>query len=156
VAGSDAHGHGDRVGHPATVVLADDLERGAILGGLAAGRCWLAGSAAVDLELEAAAGGRVAGIGGRLKVPPGQRVAVRLRVRGAAGCLARLCTDAGPVLEARLAGDRETVEWTAAGPGAAAWVRAEVRRPAAGGLGAMVALTNPVLLGPAVSGRAPA
>jgi hypothetical protein len=157
VAGSDAHGHGDRVGLPATVVLAEDLERGAVLGGLAAGRSWLAGSAAVDLELEAAAGGRAAGIGGRLQVPPGQRVAVRLRVRGAAGCLARLCTGAGPVLEARLAGDRETVEWTAAGAGAPAWVRAEVRRPAAGaGPGAMVALTNPVLLGPAVSGRAPA
>ena len=90
-------------------------------------------------------------MGVRLAVPAGPRVAVRLEVRGAAGCLARLCQAGGPVLEAGLgAGDTATVEWTTiAGP--RAWVRAEVRRPpAAGGAhGAMVAFTNPVLLGPA-------
>jgi hypothetical protein len=156
VGGGDAHGRNDRVGLPQTVVLADDLERRAVLRALAEGRCWLAASAAVDLTLEAAAAGRSAGIGGRLEVPAGERVTVRLRVSGAAGGLARLCTDAGPVLEARLgAGDRP-VEWTTTA-GASAWVRAEVRRPGAGGPGAMVALTNPVLLGPAgLSGRPPA
>jgi hypothetical protein len=151
VGGSDAHGSGDRVGLPHTVVLADGLDRRSILDGLAGGRCWLAGSAAVGLRLEAAAAGRSAGIGERLAVPAGQRVAVRLEVRGAAGCRARLCQAGGPVLEAGLGGgDTATVEWTTvAGPGA--WVRAEVRQPpAAGGApGAMVALTNPVLLGPA-------
>jgi hypothetical protein len=148
VGGSDAHGQRDRVGLPQNVVMAGDLERGALLGGLAAGRLWLAASAAVDLELEAAAGGRPAGIGERLQVPAGREVRVRLVVRGAAGCLARLCTGAGPVAEARLAGDPATVEW--ATDAAAGWVRAEVRRPApaAAGPGAMVALTNPVLLGP--------
>jgi hypothetical protein len=102
--------------------------------------------------------GRWAGIGGRLEVPPGQEVAVRLEVAGAAGCLARLCTDAGRVLEARLAaGDPEPVGWTTT-TAASAWVRAEVRRPpaAAGGPGEMVALTNPVFLGAALSGRPPA
>ena len=50
-----------------------------------------------------------------------------------------------------LAGDDETVGWTTTAA-ATAWVRAEVRRK-----GAMVALTNPVLLGPAeASGRPPA
>jgi len=159
VGGSDAHGSGDRVGLPHTVVLADGLDRRSILDGLAGGRCWLAGSAAVGLRLEAAARGRSAGIGERLAVPDGQRVAVRLEVRGAAGCLARLCRAGGPVLEAGLgAGDTATVEWTTiAGPGA--WVRAEVRRPpsAGGAPGAMVALTNPVLLGPpGASARPPA
>ena len=173
VGGSDAHGHGDLVGHPQTVVLADGLDRGAVLRGLAAGRCWLASSAAVDLELEAVAGGRAAGIGERLEVAPGQEATVRLVVRGAAGGLARLCTGAGPVLEAHLAGaGAEAVEW-AATPGTA-WVRAEVRGPpggsggppgwspgesggSPGGSGPMVALTNPVFLGPAeVSGPAPA
>jgi hypothetical protein len=143
VAGSDAHGHDDQVGHPHNVVLADGLDRAAVLGALAAGRCWLAASAAVELGLEAVAAGRSAGIGGRLDVPPGQPVTVRLEVAGAAGALARLRTPAGPVLEARLAGDRETVEWTTT-PAATAWARAEVRRP-----GAVVALTNPVFLGPA-------
>jgi hypothetical protein len=145
VAGSDAHGHDDQVGHPHNVVLADGLDRAAVLGALAAGRCWLAASAAVELGLEAVAAGRSAGIGGRLDVPPGQPVTVRLEVAGAAGAVARLRTPAGPVLEARLAGDRETVEWTTT-PAATAWARAEVRRP-----GAMVALTNPVFLGPAGS-----
>jgi len=62
------------------------------------------------------------------------------------------------VLEAHLAGEREVVGWTTT-PAATAWVRAEVRRPPAapGTPGAMVALTNPVFLGPAeVSGPAPA
>jgi hypothetical protein len=158
VGGSDAHAVGDRVGLPQNVVLADGLDRRAVLEALAAGRCWLAASAAVDLRLEATAAGRWAGIGGRLEVPPGQEVAVRLEVAGAAGCLARLCTDAGRVLEARLAaGDPEPVGWTTTAA-ASAWVRAEVRRPpaAAGGPGEMVALTNPVFLGAALSGRPPA
>jgi predicted metal-dependent phosphoesterase TrpH len=155
VGGSDTHGREDRVGLPQNVVLADGLDRRAVLDALRAGRCWLAASAAVDLRLEAAAAGRSAGIGGRLEVPPGQPVTVRLEVAGAAGCLARLCTDIGPALEARLgAGHREPVEWTTTAA-AAAWVRAEVRRPppAGGGPGEMTALTNPVFLGAPVSGR---
>ena len=151
VGGSDAHGSDDRVGLPHNVVLADGLDRRSVLDGLAGGRCWLASSAAVDLRLEAAAAGRSAGIGERLAVPAGQRVTVRLEVRGAPGCLARLCRSDGPVLEAGLGPrDTGTADWTTiVGPGA--WVRAEVRHPpTAGGLpGAMVALTNPVLLGPA-------
>jgi hypothetical protein len=158
VGGSDAHARDDRVGLPQNVVLADGLDRQAVLEALAAGRCWLAASAAVDLCLEATAAGRSAGIGGRLAVPPGQGVTVRLEVAGAAGGLARLCTNAGRVLEVRLgAGDPELVEW-ATTAAASAFVRAEVRRPqpVAGGPGAMVALTNPVFLGAALSGRPPA
>jgi len=150
VAGSDAHGEDDRVGRPHNVVLADGLDRRSILAALAGGRCWLAGSAAVGLRLEAAAAGRSAGIGERLEVPAAQEVTVRLEVRGAAGGLARLCGPGGPVLGARLAGDRDMIEWrTTAGAGG--WVRAEVRRTqgARGGPGEMVALTNPVLLGTA-------
>jgi hypothetical protein len=152
VAGSDAHGTGDRVGCPHNVVLAGGLDRRAVLDALAAGRCWLAGSAAVDLRLEAAAAGRSAGIGGRLDAPPDREVTVRLRVRGAAGAVARLCTDAGPALEAGLAGDPATLEW-ATTPAATAWVRVEVRLAAHPG--EMVALTNPVFLGP-LRGRPPA
>jgi hypothetical protein len=141
VAGSDAHGPGDRVGHPHDVVLADGLDRGSVLAALAAGRCWMASSPAVDLDLEAGAAGRSAGIGERLDAPADQEVAVRLRVEGAAGGLARLVTGAGPVLEARLAGPgAETVGWTTT-PAATAWVRAEVRRA-----GEVLALTNPVFL----------
>ena len=151
VAGSDAHDPGDRVGLPHNVVLADGLDRRSVLAALAAGRCWLAGSAGVDLRLEAAATGRSAGIGERLEVPAGREVTARLQVRGAAGGLARLCGPGGPVLEARLGvGGSETVEWRGpAIPGG--WVRAELRqRPATGAsAGPMLALTNPVWLGPA-------
>ena len=95
-----------------------------------------------------------AGIGGRLEVPPGQEVVVRLRVRGAGGGLVRLVDRTGPVLEARLgAGGRPgTVEWRTTA--ASAYVRAEVRRsePTATTPDTGVALTNPVFL----SGRPPA
>jgi hypothetical protein len=155
VGGSDAHGDGDRVGLPHNVVLADELERTAILRALAAGRLWLTGSAAVDLQLAATAGTRSAGIGERLEAPSGREVTVRLQLRGAAGCQARLCSGAGPLPEARLAGDPATVEWAVGA--AAGWVRAEVRHPPTGtGPGPMLALTNPVLLGPELSGRPPA
>ena len=73
VAGSDAHDPGDQVGLPHNVALADGLDRRSILEALAAGRSWLAGSAGVDLRLEAAAGDRSAGIGERLAVPAGRR-----------------------------------------------------------------------------------
>ena len=106
---------------------------------------------AVGLRLEATAEGRSAGIGERLAVPTGRRVAVRLEVRVRPAAWPGCAGPTAPVPEAGLgAGDTGKVEWTTiAGPGA--WVRAEVRRPpAAGGSpGAMVALTNPVLLGPA-------
>lgn len=151
VAGSDAHDPGDQVGLPHNVALADGLDRRSILEALAAGRSWLAGSAGVDLRLEAAAGDRSAGIGERLAVPAGREVTVRLQVRGAAGGLARLCGPGGRTLEARLgAGDLAAVEWRApATPGA--WIRAEVRQgPATGAsAGPMLALTNPVWFGPA-------
>ena len=141
------------------MVLADGLDRRAVLGGLAAGRCWMAASDAVDLGLEAAAAGRSAGIGERLEVAPGQEVTVRLEVRGAAGGLAELRTGAGPVLEARLAGSGAEGGRVDHHPGrhrlGAGRGPAPARRP--GHPGAMVALTNPVFLGPAeVSGPAPA
>lgn len=149
VGGSDAHREPDTVGLPHNVVLAGDLERKAILDGMRAGRVWIAESAAVDLSFGASAGGRSAGIGERLAAEPDEAVSVRLRVRGAQGCLARLCSDLGAVLEAPVGADgRAAVTW-ATTPRASAYVRAEVRRPgrAPTAAGAMVALTNPVFLG---------
>jgi hypothetical protein len=157
VANSDAHGGAQPVGLPHNVVLADALDRRAILGGVRRGRLWMAESAAVELRMAATGGGRSAGIGERLPAPPGQPVSVRVEVRGAAGCLLRLVTDRGPVREARLpAAGPGGVEW-ATTPERAAYVRAEVRRPEPTPTtpDTMVALTNPVFLG-AVSGRPPA
>src|SRR5574341_338803 len=149
VGGSDAHREPEVVGLPRNLVLADDLERAAILEGIRAGRLWIAESAAVEVSFGASAGGRSAGIGERLAVEPGEAVSVRLEARGAGGCVVRLCTDLGTVLEAPLGGeDWQVVSWTTTAA-ASAYVRVEVRRPgtAPTAAGAMVALTNPVFLG---------
>jgi predicted metal-dependent phosphoesterase TrpH len=149
VANSDAHREPQAIGLPHNVVLAADLERRAVLGGVRSGRLWMAESAAVDLSLAATGGGRSAGIGQRLDVGAGQPVTVRLEVAGAAGQVARLVTDGGQVLEARLPDSGPgVVEWTTT-PQVSAYVRAEVRRPepTATTPDTMVALTNPVFLG---------
>jgi hypothetical protein len=157
VANSDAHREPQVVGLPHNVVLAGDLDRRSVLGGVRLGRLWMAESAAVDLAFTASGGGRTAGIGGRLAAGPGQPVTARLEVHGAPGRLVRLFTDLGQVLETRLPdGGPGMVEW-ATTPQRSAYVRAEVRRPEATATtpDPVVALTNPVFLG-AVIGRPPA
>lgn len=149
---SDAHREPQKVGEPQTVVLADDLTRGAILAGLRAGRSYVAESAAVSLAFSVAGGrGAHAGIGERLPVPSDAPVTVRLDVTGAPGCTARFVTDQGVLHTAALpASGTGTVAWTTT-PAYAAYVRAEVRHPAALPPlpGALAAFTNPVFLGDA-------
>ncbi|MEU0008969.1 CehA/McbA family metallohydrolase [Streptomyces sp. NPDC006314] len=148
---SDAHRDPDAVGHPQTVVLADDLTREAILEGLRAGRSYVAESRTVSLTFTVTTdGGGQAGIGERLAAPADAPVTVRLEASGAPRCTVRFVTDQGvpftggplPVAGAGV------VEWrtTAAH---AAYVRAELRHETALGPvpGAMAAFTNPVFLG---------
>jgi hypothetical protein len=147
--GSDAHREPELVGLPRNLVLADDLDRRAILDGMRAGRVWIAESAAVELSLAVTAGGRSAGIGERLEAEPGTPLTVRLEAHSVAGCVARLITDLGAILEAPAGPDGSLlVSWTTT-PRASAYVRAELRRPGPAPTpgGAMVALTNPVFLG---------
>ncbi|MEV6835384.1 CehA/McbA family metallohydrolase [Streptomyces sp. NPDC051133] len=148
---SDAHRDPDVVGHPQTVVLADDLTREAILDGLRAGRSYVAESRTVSLDFTVTAGGgERAGIGRRLAVAPDTPVTVRLEVSGAPRCSVRLVTDQG----VRFTGDplpvsgAGTVEWRTT-PDNSAYVRAELRHETALGPvpGAMAAFTNPVFLG---------
>ncbi|MGP4000706.1 CehA/McbA family metallohydrolase [Streptomyces sp. 8N706] len=150
---SDAHREPQVVGHPQTVVLADDLSRQAILEGLRAGRSWIAESSEVALTFRATGGrGRHAGIGGRLAVDRQEEVTARLEVAGVPGCSVRLVTDQGQLYATQLPPSGSgTVEWRTT-PSSAAYVRAEVRHPPAGGdasglPGAMAALTNPIFLG---------
>ncbi|MFJ1846407.1 CehA/McbA family metallohydrolase [Streptomyces sp. NPDC088146] len=147
---SDAHREPDRVGLPQTVVLADELSRGAIVAGIRAGRSYIAESSAVSLSFGASGGrGRHAGIGERLRVDgDGAPVTVRLEVTGAPGCTAHFVTDQGTLFTAALPeSGAGTVEWSTT-PAYAAYVRAEVRHPATvpGLPGALAALTNPVFL----------
>jgi hypothetical protein len=148
---SDAHRDPDRIGGPQTVVLADDLTRSAIQEGLRAGRSYVAESKDVALTFTATGGkGRSAGIGERLDVEPDVPVTLTLEVRGAAGGTLHLGTDAGTLFTSAPlpASGTGTTTWRTT-PSYAAYVRAEVRHPAAvpGLPGALAAFTNPVFLG---------
>ncbi|MFD7504024.1 CehA/McbA family metallohydrolase [Streptomyces sp. NPDC059850] len=155
VGNSDSHREPQPVGLPQTVVLADDLSRTALQDGIRSGRCWIAESSEVDLTFEAVDGrGRHAGIADRLPAAPDAEVTVRLKVSGAGpGRQVRFITDQGPLYTTTLpVSGSATVEWKTT-PSYAAYVRAEVRHPAsdggaAGTPGPMVALTNPIWLGP--------
>ncbi|MER5810364.1 CehA/McbA family metallohydrolase [Streptomyces sp. NPDC002033] len=153
VAGSDYHRDPDRVGSPQTVVLADDLTRGAVLAGLRAGRCYAAESDRVTVAFDAVTPyGAHAGIGERLRAEgPDADVRVRLSATGAGveGCELRLVTDQGVVLTvpAAAATAPAPLEWHTT-PARSAYVRAEVRHPPTAPPlpGAPAALTNPVFL----------
>jgi len=142
VGGSDAHRESDVIGLPRNVVYAAGLDRVHILAGLRAGRSWLAESATVTLSLTATAAGtghsagRRAGIGERLDVD----VPVTVTLAVNSGDLVRLVTDRGPVVTGAPPG----VTWTTT-PRASRYVRAEARHAATG---TMVALTNPIFIGP--------
>lgn len=152
---SDAHREPDVVGHPQTVVLADDLTREAILEGLRAGRSYVAESRAVSLSFTVAAGAEQAGVGERLPVPADTPVTVRLKASGAPRCSVRFVTDQGvqftsgplPVSGTGVVEWRTTAAHTA-------YVRAELRHETALGPvpGTMAAFTNPVFLGAGVWG----
>lgn len=153
---SDSHHDGQQVGLPQTVVRADALAVGAILRGLRGGHAWIAESRAVDLTLEASQGDRVATCGETLTTGPTDLVQVRLVVTGAPGCLAQVIGAAGPLAGAVTDGSGAAEVVAQVPAGLTPFVRAEVRRldgapvlnPVQGVPGlAMVALTNPVLLG---------
>ncbi|MEV0412057.1 CehA/McbA family metallohydrolase [Streptomyces sp. NPDC050448] len=145
VANSDYHRDPDRIGGPQTVVLAEDLTREAVLAGMRAGRSYAAESAQVTVTFEAVGGrGEHAGIGERLRVAPDADVLIRLTAAGAPGCELRLVTDQGLAVTAP---DATMLEWHTT-PARSAYVRAEVRHPAAAAPfpGAPAAFTNPVWL----------
>jgi hypothetical protein len=140
IGNSDTHLAG-QAGVPHTVVLAEELSAAALLAGIRSGRCWIAGSAAVELSLEARAGEHRAGIGDRLDTG-GEPTAIRVEISGVPSGTVTIHTDRGTV-------HRESLP--AAGPGAVEWkttaaesafVRVEVRHPS----GSAAAITNPVIV----------
>ncbi|PWI07253.1 phosphoesterase [Streptomyces sp. NWU339] len=148
---SDAHRDPDAVGHPQTVVLADELSRRAVQEGIRAGRSYVAESARVSVALTASGGrGEHAGIGERLGVDRDMPVTVRLEAVGAPRCTVRLVTDQGVLhTSAPLpVSGSGVVEWRTT-PSYAAYVRAELRHETAAGPlpGVPAALTNPIFLG---------
>ena len=138
VGDSDSHNEDQVIGLPQNVVLADDLERGAILSAVRAGRLYVAESSSVSMSFSASSGTRTAGIGERLGAGPDDDVSVSVRTEGVASGVIRLFTDEGQVFE----GPVGMATWRTT-PRIASYVRAEVRHPD----GSMAALTNPVFLG---------
>jgi hypothetical protein len=149
VGSSDAHRPGQVVGLPHTVVLARGLDTRSVLDGVRTGRSWIAESREVQLSVRCTGAGRTAGIGERLQVTGTTEAVATVTVSGAPGCAVRLVTDQGQVLLTPVdAAGAATIEWVTR-PQVSAYVRVEVRRPdaAAGPIGAMVAMSNPVFLG---------
>jgi hypothetical protein len=149
---SDAHRDPDVVGLPQTVILADGLDRASLQAGIRAGRSWIAESASVQLAFTASGPrGEHAGIGDRLRVAADAAVTVRLEVSGVpANSLVRLVSDEGQ-MHAEALPASGTVEY-ATTASLAAYIRAEVRHPAADGgasglPGPAAAITNPIWLG---------
>jgi hypothetical protein len=159
IANSDAHSEPQVIGLPQTVVQADDLTRDAILGGMRAGRSWIAESSSVTLAFTATGHGRQAGIGEALRVPSNAPVDVRLDVEGVPNGTVRIISDEGQMHQESLgASGTGTVVWRTTAS-LAAYVRAEVRHPMADGTpgkgnsmgpalqwGAMAGLTNPIII----------
>ena len=150
---SDAHNPDQVVGLPQTVVLADSLERGALMRGLKAGCSWIAESAQVGLTFAATVAGRTAGIGDTLTVATGMPVVIRVDVTGAPDATIQVIDQTGPVFaSAADASGAGTLTWTAYRR-YSTFVRIEVRTPAVAGMpGAMVAMTNPLFLTGASAG----
>ncbi|MEV0403099.1 CehA/McbA family metallohydrolase [Actinoallomurus sp. NPDC050550] len=156
---SDAHSEPQVIGLPHNVVYADDLATDAILGGLRAGRTWIAESHTVQLTFAVTGNGGKAGIGETLTAPTGAPIDVRLDVEGVPNGTIRFITDEGQMHQESLpASGSGSVVWQTT-TSLAAYVRAEVRHPMADGTpgkgntmgpnlmwGPMAALTNPVFL----------
>ena len=155
VGNSDSHNSGQKVGLPQNVAHATALSTGAIVDALKKGRNWIAESKAVNLSFTASLGAKSVSCGETLGAGPLDIVTVKLDVTGAPGCVATVRGTVGILAggQTDAAGVAHlTVDVPAA---AAAFVRAEVRRPDGdvvinpledAPLAQMVALTNPIWL----------
>lgn len=157
VGNSDSHNESQTVGLAQTIVRADNLGTTAIVAALKNGHSWVAESSAVELTFTAALGAATASCGDRLDATSQDMVDVRLEVSGAPGCLAQIRGPVGPVAGA-IADDAGDALVTVQVPaGTTPFVRAEVRRPNDVAVSPlddtpglqMVALTNPIFVGPA-------
>lgn len=156
---SDAHSVPQVIGLPHNVVYADDLNTGAILDGIRAGRTWIAESSSVDLGFAVKSGTQQAGISETLTTNADAPVDVTAQVKGVPNGTVRFITDEGQMHQESLPASGEgTVTWRTT-TSLAAYVRAEVRHPMADGnpghgntmgpdlqWGPMAALTNPIFL----------
>lgn len=137
---SDVHLHG-QIGTPQTVVHATERTADAVLAGIRAGRCWIAGSADVRLSFTASAGDQSAGIGDQLKTG-GDAVVARVEVSGVPSGTVTFHTVRGRAHQDTLpAKGTGSMEWRTNGR-ESTFVRVEIRHST----GHMAAVTNPIIL----------
>lgn len=155
VGNSDAHREGQVVGLPQTVVLAESLSTGAIVGAIKKGRAWLAESSAVDLSFRLTSPTSSATCGASVSAAATDMVRVRLDVNGTNGCVASVRGAQGPVAVAPADHDGRISIDEEVPAGLTPFLRVEVRRPEATAPpdpttgspgGSMVALTNPIFV----------
>jgi hypothetical protein len=156
VGNSDSHHSGQVVGLPQTVYRAQALSTAAILDALRGGHCWVAESSAVALSFSGHGTTTLTNVGepgDTVTLVGGEQLACRLDVTGVPGTVGQLIGPTGVIAGAVAdATGHLVVDATVAPQVVAAFVRAEVRRPATlpadpttPQTGApMVALTNPI------------
>jgi hypothetical protein len=145
VGGSDSHVSSQPVGRPQTAVYSEGPSTPDLVDGLRSGRCYIAESSAVSLQLSASRGdGTTAGPGETLTVNPNDPVTVTAEVAGAADSSLAVITEGGCV--GRVKTDHRgaaKVRWECMAADAR-FARIEVRRRAT--FSSMIALSNPVWL----------
>lgn len=151
IGGSDSHdpdrsaGEAGALGRPATVIHAASLSQSDLMAGLRAGRVFvdLGLPGLKRLELEAAAAGRTAAMGGALDPADGALVSFRVTVDGAAGARIEVIEPGGAreLLPAQ-AGDPIVQTFTRRSDGRRRWLRINLRNEH----GALLAIGNPIYL----------
>ncbi|HEX6497124.1 MAG TPA: CehA/McbA family metallohydrolase [Acidobacteriaceae bacterium] len=148
IGGSDTHRpERGTVGHPTTVVHAQELSVTGILGAIRDGHVCIDLTASHDklIDLEATNGNARPAMGEELSVARNQRVSVTAHIAGASGSTLRWLLDGKELVTLPpgiLFGDSadQTATWIS--DGQRHWLRAEVRSPA----GILQLLSNPVFL----------
>ncbi|TGX46592.1 PHP domain-containing protein [Sphingomonas naasensis] len=146
IAGSDNHDPDAPsgkapIGRPTTVVHAANLSTDAILAGIRAGNVFIdvRGGAKRLLEVEGAAGGRVAAMGGTLDAAP--ETLLRIHARGVAGATAELIANGKPAQTQPIDGDDARLVFRLGRPGCG-WAAVNVRD----GAGHPLLIGNPIYL----------
>ncbi|MCC9138035.1 CehA/McbA family metallohydrolase [Pontibacter silvestris] len=144
IAASDSHtpvSLENALGIPQTVINSRALARQEIMAGLRAGKAYLAYNKELTISLTAKSGSSSAGIGDTLATSQGEKVQVRLSIKGAPDAVVTLIGDKGALTTEKVKGNKTELSWQVDSK-STKFLRVEIRTSK----GDMVALTNPIWL----------
>lgn len=135
------------VGHPTTVVYAQELSTPAILDGIRSGRVFVDVTGSRDrlLEVSARTNTSAAVMGGDLRASAGQEIEIEAHISGCNGASAELISGGKPVADApkqAIREDRASMHWTMKAAEGRQWVLVQVRDLS----GNIVLLGNPIFV----------